>query len=59
MEQDTRDFISALCAPFKAEKKVLTKHPDNPKPVEETIVVEEQVTLKIIKLEEKNIYWKK
>ena len=57
--KQAQHVVRQLKTDVKAEKKVLTKHPDNPKPVEETIVVKEQVTLKIIKLEEKNIYWKK
>ena len=59
MEQDTRDFISALCAPFEATEIVEEKRKDNPKPVKVEKKVTRQISLKAVKLVEKNLFWKK
>jgi hypothetical protein len=59
MEQDTRDFITALCTPFEVKETVMKQLPDRPKPEPVEITATVQVTLKVVKLEEKNIYWKK
>lgn len=58
MDGDTRDFISALCAPFETTEIVEEKRKDNPKPVKVEKKVTNQISLKAIKLVDQNLFWK-
>lgn len=50
MSDDTKAFISELCRPRERVVRVPEKHPDHPQPIMVPRVIEEQVTIKAIKV---------
>lgn len=57
MDADTQAFIKLLTQPQQVAKWVTQKIPGTPYTERVQIMVDEQITLKAIKLEQQNIIW--